>query len=717
MPAFQKACYTWLTRYIQLHHDIELSERDIRMLVGGEFFPEDEASQNKSEVDKKKEPERAKISPFPPKTHSDKVYESVFDYDESLDYCSGFGPIGTCGLLTETPCVSETPDRTVVFLSLDIKSVGTPPPNEEAGVEKVRHEAALPPAIAAPLAEKVECVYVQPVGLSEVREMKEAGVDVSYGMNDIMKTVVYEDRSIDPAGYALRNTVVGVMTNDVRNYNALKTNAALLKKNDRVAIEQEEQLNALPVELTVLNSRHAFEFNPRTEEEKPEPPQETERVEEEVPAEAPESSAEVPAESPAEMPVEAPVEAPTDAPTETPEAEREETKTKTKMKTPSGVIRASIPSTKMIIANRAKFKAFEESMGRRTMTVDDLMHVLFKPSVLNAPIALLPPPPSLPMNDRFEDYTTSPTFKDGLQLRQYQVDSLNWMVRKWRNKEGMILGDEMGLGKTIQVISLLHHFIYTEHQEGPYLVISPLSTLKNWMREFCTWTDIHVCFYHSEGKGKDERGLIRHFNWYYKGLPARSLYKFNVLLTTYEVVMKDWGVLGDIQWTGVVMDEAHRMRNNNCKFIQFVSNIKTRHKLLLTGTPLQNNTGELWPLLNFIDVKEAGSLSRFKDEFGDLRSSEQVEKLRQLLNSCMLRRVKEDVEKSIPRKQETIVEVELTMTQKQYYKAMYDKNRSFLYKGCKKADIPSLMHVEMQLRKVCNHPFLIKVLLGVRCEL
>ena len=109
MPAFQKACYTWLTRYIQLHHDIELSERDIRMLVGGEFFPEDEASQNKSEVDKKKEPERAKISPFPPKTHSDKVYESVFDYDESLDYCSGFGPIGTCGLLTETPCVSETP--------------------------------------------------------------------------------------------------------------------------------------------------------------------------------------------------------------------------------------------------------------------------------------------------------------------------------------------------------------------------------------------------------------------------------------------------------------------------------------------------------------------------------------------------------------------------------------------------------------------------------
>lgn len=124
-------------------------------------------------------------------------------------------------------------------------------------------------------------------------------------------------------------------------------------------------------------------------------------------------------------------------------------------------------------------------------------------------------------------------------------------------------------------------------------------------------------------------------------------------LTTYEVIMKDWSSLGEIAWTGVVMDEAHRMRNINCKFIQFINNIHTKHKLLLTGTPLQNNTGELWPLLNFIDVSEAGSLERFKEEFGDLRSSEQVERLRTLLSKCMLRRVKEEVEKSIPRKQET----------------------------------------------------------------
>ena len=368
-----------------------------------------------------------------------------------------------------------------------------------------------------------------------------------------------------------------------------------------------------------------------------------------------------------------------------------------------------VPSTKMIALNRAKKRAFAESCARKSVTVDDLMCMLFKPSRLNAPIALLPPPPALPMRPSFSRYESSPTYKNDLRLRDYQVVSLNWMVEKWRAHEGMILGDEMGLGKTIQVIALLHHFITVENQEGPYLVISPLSTLKNWLREFATWTSIRVCCYHSEGKGKDERQLIQAYNWFFKGLPARGLYKFNVLLTTYEVVMKDWGVLGDIAWEGVVMDEAHRMRNNNCKFMQFISKVKTEHKLLLTGTPLQNNTGELWPLLNFIEVKEAGTMARFKEAFGDLRSNEQVEKLRALLASCMLRRVKEDVEKSIPRKQETIIVMQLTTTQKQYYKAIYDRNRSFLYKGCKKSTVPSLMHIETQLRKVCNHPFLIKV--------
>ena len=558
-----------------------------------------------------------------------------------------------------------------------------------------------------------------------------------------MKTVIYRDHEIDPAGYAVRNMVIGVIDNTVENFGGLRSCAAELRSGNKFVLEVNNLGSSAECVLPVLNSKSAFAFNPQVAAEKtpvseagaspaPTEPQEGETGETGEPGEPGEVGEEEEGEGRGEneMEEEGDMEeeeemeeeretVETMETVETPIKEEERVKVEVKIEPGSGSESAKksgnsrgqsiVPSTKMIALNRAKKRAFAESCARKSVTVDDLMCMLFKPSRLNAPVALLPPPPALPMQPSFSRYESSPTYKNDLQLREYQVVSLNWMIEKWRAHEGMILGDEMGLGKTIQVIALLHHFITVESQEGPYLVISPLSTLKNWMREFATWTSLRVCCYHSEGKGKDERQLIQAYNWFFKGLPARGLYKFNVLLTTYEVVMKDWGVLGDIAWQGVVMDEAHRMRNNNCKFMQFISKVKTEHKLLLTGTPLQNNTGELWPLLNFIEVKEAGTLSRFKEEFGDLRSNEQVEKLRALLASCMLRRVKEDVEKSIPRKQETIIVMQLTTTQKQYYKAIYDRNRSFLYKGCKKSTVPSLMHIETQLRKVCNHPFLIKV--------
>jgi len=105
---------------------------------------------------------------------------------------------------------------------------------------------------------------------------------------------------------------------------------------------------------------------------------------------------------------------------------------------------------------------------------------------------------------------------------------------------------------------------------------------------------------------------------------------------------------------------------------QFINNIHTKHKLLLTGTPLQNNTGELWPLLNFIDVSEAGSLERFKEEFGDLRSSEQVERLRTLLSKCMLRRVKEEVEKEVQKLSSSSKESRIT---DEDMKGLFDRKR------------------------------------------
>ena len=761
LDPFLKACRPWLSEYVRSHAELDLNESDVDVLLGVQEEPRPDPKPSKRAASGAAKPAAAEesfeISPFPPATHSAKLYSSDFDFELALDYCAGFGPIGTCSILPDEPASAEQPDRTVVFRVLD--GVSYAPPAVVAPALAEKKPVALPPAIAAPLPARVELTYVQSVGLDEVRAVREAGLDASYSLNDVMKTVVYGDRSIDPAGYAVRNMVLGVIDNTVDNFGALRSCAAELRSGNRFVLEVNNLGSSAECVLPVLNSKSAFAFNPQLAADKTpaseagansETPQgengetgetgeagemeeegeegeegeemetvetietgetgetgeplvkEEEEEEEEVEGMETEAATKVSVKS--EVSVKTEEKSEVSVKTE----EKAEEKTESAKKAATARGQSIVPSTKMIALNRAKKRAFADSCARKSVTVDDLMCMLFKPSRLNAPVALLPPPPPLPMQATFQRYERSPTYKNDLQLREYQVVSLNWMIEKWRAHEGMILGDEMGLGKTIQVIALLHHFIAVERQEGPYLVISPLSTLKNWMREFATWTSIRVCCYHSEGKGKEERQLIQSFNWFFKGLPARGLYKFNVLLTTYEVVMKDWGVLGDIAWQGVVMDEAHRMRNNNCKFMQFISKVKTEHKLLLTGTPLQNNTGELWPLLNFIEVKEAGTLTRFQEEFGDLRSNEQVEKLRALLASCMLRRVKEDVEKSIPRKQETIIVMQLTTTQKQYYKAIYDRNRSFLYKGCKKSTVPSLMHIETQLRKVCNHPFLIK---------
>lgn len=129
--------------------------------------------------------------------------------------------------------------------------------------------------------------------------------------------------------------------------------------------------------------------------------------------------------------------------------------------------------------------------------------------------------------------------------------------------------------------------------------------------------------------------------------------------------------------------------------------------LLLTGTPLQNSTEELWSLLHFCDPSYFASKEEFVDKFGQLNDSKQVQDLHSLLKPYLLRRVKEDVAKNLPPKEETILEVALTPTQKKYYKAIYERNTSFLFKGSKSGNAPSLMNIMMELRKCCNHPFLI----------
>ncbi|KAJ8576442.1 hypothetical protein ON010_g2769 [Phytophthora cinnamomi] len=314
--------------------------------------------------------------------------------------------------------------------------------------------------------------------------------------------------------------------------------------------------------------------------------------------------------------------------------------------------------------------------------------------------------------NEFVPYEQSPTYKGGRTLRQYQVEGLNWMVSCTKAQRSCILADEMGLGKTVQIVSLLEHMKSEESVRGPYLIVVPLSTIQHWRREIESWTDLNVCVYHDIGdrttkfNAKDMRAVIRNQEWYYPGL-GNSIFKFHILLTTFETILADFEEFEHIHWRLVVVDEAHRLKSAGSRVLKMMRVLHVDRKVLLTGTPLQNNTQELWVLLNYLEPVKFASLEEFNASFGKLHSQEQVVKLQQLLAPYILRRVKEDVEKSIPPKEETIISVELTTLQKQYYRAIYDKNKSFLYRGTKNG-LPTLNNIQLQLRKCCNHPFLIK---------
>lgn len=306
---------------------------------------------------------------------------------------------------------------------------------------------------------------------------------------------------------------------------------------------------------------------------------------------------------------------------------------------------------------------------------------------------------------------TSPLFGHDktLTLRAYQLEGLNWLMWNYLNERPSILADEMGLGKTIQTLAFLDALRSNEKikARGPFLVVAPLSLIAQWQSECETWTSMNCVVYHGNTEARD---LIREYDFYFfdeKGRPDKKKpYKFNILVTTYEIAIKDISILMKIRWRCLVVDEAHRLKNQSSRLVEQLRSLRRDHCVLLTGTPLQNKTEELWALLNFLDSKSFPSVSEFLDNFGDLHEAQQVVDLHKMLKPYLLRRQKEDVEKSLPPKEETIIEVELTPVQKQWYRAIYERNTAFLSRGGNPNNVPNLMNVMMELRKCCNHPYL-----------
>ncbi|XP_023605489.1 chromodomain-helicase-DNA-binding protein 1 isoform X8 [Myotis lucifugus] len=290
---------------------------------------------------------------------------------------------------------------------------------------------------------------------------------------------------------------------------------------------------------------------------------------------------------------------------------------------------------------------------------------------------------------------------EGLELRDYQLNGLNWLAHSWCKGNSCILADEMGLGKTIQTISFLN-YLFNEHQlYGPFLLVVPLSTLTSWQREIQTWaSQMNAVVYLGD---INSRNMIRTHEWMH---PQTKRLKFNILLTTYEILLKDKAFLGGLNWAFIGVDEAHRLKNDDSLLYKTLIDFKSNHRLLITGTPLQNSLKELWSLLHFIMPEKFSSWEDFEEEHGKGREYGYAS-LHKELEPFLLRRVKKDVEKSLPAKVEQILRMEMSALQKQYYKWILTRNYKALSKGSK-GSTSGFLNIMMELKKCCNHCYLIK---------
>uniref|UniRef100_A0A672V6T4 Chromodomain helicase DNA binding protein 2 n=1 Tax=Strigops habroptila TaxID=2489341 RepID=A0A672V6T4_STRHB len=309
----------------------------------------------------------------------------------------------------------------------------------------------------------------------------------------------------------------------------------------------------------------------------------------------------------------------------------------------------------------------------------------------------------LKQRPRFVALKKQPSYTGGenLELRDYQLEGLNWLAHSWCKNNSVILADEMGLGKTIQTISFLSYLFHQHQLYGPFLLVVPLSTLTSWQREFEVWApEINVVVYIGDLMS---RNMIREYEWIHS--QSKRL-KFNALITTYEILLKDKAVLGSINWAFLGVDEAHRLKNDDSLLYKTLIDFKSNHRLLITGTPLQNSLKELWSLLHFIMPEKFEFWEDFEEDHGKGRENG-YQSLHKVLEPFLLRRVKKDVEKSLPAKVEQILRVEMSALQKQYYKWILTRNYKALSKGTR-GSTSGFLNIVMELKKCCNHCYLIK---------
>lgn len=299
----------------------------------------------------------------------------------------------------------------------------------------------------------------------------------------------------------------------------------------------------------------------------------------------------------------------------------------------------------------------------------------------------------------FEPIHGTPSFLQNGELKDFQIKGLNFLAFNWVKDRNVVLADEMGLGKTVQTVSFINWMRHVRRQQGPFIVIVPLSTMPAWAETFDNWTpDLNYVVYNGSEKA---RAVLRDYELMVDGNPKRP--KFHVLLTTYEYAMNDSPFLGQFRWQFMAIDEAHRLKNRDSQLYLKLVEWKCQARLLITGTPIQNNLAELSSLMDFLNPGEIKV-----DVDMDLNSEAASQKLAELTDAIqpfMLRRTKSKVESDLPPKTEKIIRVELSDVQLEYYKNILTKNYAALNDGAKGMK-QSLLNIMMELKKASNHPFM-----------
>lgn len=296
-------------------------------------------------------------------------------------------------------------------------------------------------------------------------------------------------------------------------------------------------------------------------------------------------------------------------------------------------------------------------------------------------------------------FRDSPAFVQNGEMRDYQVAGLNWLVSLHENGISGILADEMGLGKTLQTIAFLGYLRHVRDITGPHLIVVPKSTLDNWNREFTKWTpEVNILILQGV---KDERHQL---------INDRLIdEKFDVCITSYEMILREKTHLKKFAWEYIIIDEAHRIKNEESALAQIIRIFNSRNRLLITGTPLQNNLHELWALLNFLLPDVFGDSEAFDSWFSNQEADQDtvVQQLHRVLRPFLLRRVKSDVEKSLLPKKEVNLYIGMSDMQIKWYKKILEKDIDAVNGAAGKRESKTrLLNIVMQLRKCCNHPYL-----------